>query len=215
MTFNVRSLIDASRRIDLNNTLIFNKIDFGFIQECHLKKNKKVTLKGYNFLYDNSPIGVGIAIKETISYNHFNISGLGFFGSFIKIELNSNNISKQILTGSLYIPCNFPITDLYNGLNKILDAASSFDGFILGGDLNAKHAEWGDIAENSNGKTLHNWLQDHSMEIFRLCDSTPSYPNGSSFLDHFLVSASLINNSDQNFKTSTLPSFSDHFPVML
>lgn len=215
LSFNVRSPVETSRRIDLNNTLFHNNIDIGFIQECHLKTNRKVVLRGYAFLYDNSPIGVAIVIKEKISYSRYSIGGIKLFCTFITIESNSNGSRKNFLFGSVYIPCNFPTLEIYDGLNKILDAANSFDGIILGGDLNAKNQESGDTIENSNGKVLHSWLQDHAVDVLRLCDNCPSFPNGSSFLDHFLVSAYLINDSLPSFKTSSLPTFSDHFPIKL
>ena len=48
-----------------------------------------------------------------------------------------------------------------------------------------------------------------------ICADKPSYPNGSSFLDHFLVSPHLIDSSSQNLRVTTLPSFSDHSPIKL
>lgn len=215
MTFNVRSLVDTSRRVDLLNTLHYNKIDVGFIQECHLRENRSVHLKGYNFIYDNSRIGVAVVVKNTINYSRINIDDINFFGSFIQIELKTNNSCKKILFGSIYIPCNYPTAAIVNGLNKILDTSKNFDGFIIGGDLNAKNGVWGDLAENSNGRVIRSWLQDHIVEVNRLSDNTPSFPNGSSFLDHFLIDANLINAHTPNFKISSLPTFSDHFPLKI
>lgn len=215
MSFNVRSLVNTSRRVDLLNTLSYNKIDIGLIQECHLKSNNKVRLKGYKFLYDNSPIGVAIVIKDSISYNHVVIDNIGFNSTFISIEFNVNNIRKKFLIGSIYFPCNFSTAYLFNGLSIILNSATTYDGFILGGDLNGKHPVWGDHYENSNGKILNNWLLDNTLDVTRICHNTPSFPNGSSFLDHFLISPRLINPGAANIKISSLPSFSDHFPIKL
>ena len=215
LTFNVRSLVDSSRRIDLLNTLFHNKIDVGFIQECHLRRNNKMKINGYNFIYDNSPLGVAIILKNNISYTRKNFSDVGFNCTFIQIESNTDNQLKKLLIGSIYISCNHPASSLLDGLNKILHVANDFDGFILGGDLNSRSLTWGDHTENANGKILENWLQDHSLEVTRLCDVKPSYPNGSSFLDHFLLSPHLINVMQPNFKISSLPTFSDHFPLKL
>lgn len=215
ITFNVRSLVDTSRQIDLRNTLFHNKIDIGFIQECHLRRNKKVKIDGYNFIYDNSPLGVAVLIKSSFQYNRLIVNNIGINSSFIQIESSSENIRKKYLIGSIYIPCNYPAQKIVSDLNKILQICGNFDGFILGGDLNSKYPSWGDSSENSNGKTLQKWLEDNSLDVVRVCDSTPSYPNGPSFLDHFLLSPHLIDMVIPNYEISTMPTFSDHFPIKL
>ncbi len=214
LTFNVRSLSERSRQIDLVNTLKNNKIDICFIQECHLKRRKNVILHDYNFLCDYSSVGVAIAIKNTISYTRLNIDDLSILGTFIQIELNTNILKKKVLLGSLYIKCNSSAAALRNSLEKIGQVASGFDFFLLGGDLNSKSTEWGDTIGNSNGNILQKWLEDHSLDVTRICNNSPSYPNGNSFLDHYLLSTSLINVNTPNFKITTLPTFSDHFPLV-
>lgn len=215
LTFNVRSLIDKSRQIDLLKTITRNNIDICFIQETHLRANRRIFLHEYNFINSNASVGVAIAIRRNINYKHVSIVDFGFNGVFAEIEIKIDNALKKFLIGSIYIPTNFSATAMNDGLDKILRVASSFHGFILGGDLNAKNPLWGDNTENSNGKNLNNWLQDNTLDVARLCDTSPSYPNGSSYLDHFLVSSKLLNRCNQNFSIESLPSFSDHFPIKL
>ena len=123
---------------------------------------------------------MAIAIKKSISYNIIDIGNIGFNGIFIQIVFNINGIRKKYLIGSIYIPCNYASSSLSDGLSKILDMASRFDGFIMGGDLNAKNPVWGDLIENGNGKVLQSWLLDNALDVVRLCDGTPSYPNAQS-----------------------------------
>lgn len=215
ITFNVRSLIDRSRQNELRNILVHNQIDIAFIQECHLRQNQKVLIHGYEFLYDGSSIGVAILIKKTIQYKRIVLDGLGFYSIFIQIDSKLNDTHKQFLLGSLYFPCNYSSSSLVRGLNKMLNTAVNFDGFIFGGDLNAKNRTWGDAIDNCNGKILLTWLLDNSMDVIRVCDSAPSFPNGSSFLDHYLLSTSLIDSGSPNFTVCSLPTFSDHFPIKL
>lgn len=215
LSYNVRSLIDRSRQIDLLNTLKKNNIDIGFVQECHLRRNQKVNLSGYNFLYDFSPLGVAILIKNSLKYQRIVVNDFKFNAVFIQVDMKSNDTCKKYLFGSIYIPCNMATADLNDSLNKLLQLTIGFDGFLFGGDLNAKNASWGDVLENGNGKILFNWLQDNSMDVIRICDSAPSYPNGSSYLDHFLLSPHLVDLNDINYEISTLPTFSDHFPLKL
>ena len=127
----------------------------------------------------------------------------------------TNNIIKNYLLGSIYIPCVYASHDLNNSLNQILHLGNNFDGFIFGGDLNAKSLNWGDTSDNANGKVLHEWLQNNCLDVTRVCDISPSFPNGSSFLDHFLLSPNIINSVQPNFKIKSLPTFSDHFPLVL
>lgn len=215
LSFNVRSLIDRSRQIELHRSLTSNNIDIGFIQETHLRGNKKIYLNEYDFINSNASVGVAIAIGRKTKFKHLRIEDLGFNAVFAEIELKTNNILKKFLVGSIYIPTNFSSSGLSNGLDKILHRARTFDGFVLGGDLNAKNPMWGDGVENLNGKALNKWLQDNSIDVVRLCDSNPSFPNGASFLDHFLVSTNILDICNSNFSIESLHSFSDHFPIKL
>ena len=115
---------------------------------------------------------MAIVIKNSISYNRLEIDGIGFHGSYIEIQLNINGIRKKFLIGSLYFPCNYG-PRLQVDLDKILHIANNFDGFVFGGDLNAKNSVWGDFTDNCNGKVLNDWLQDHSYDVVRLCDNGP------------------------------------------
>lgn len=215
LTFNVRSLIDRSRQIELANNLNYNDIDVAFIQECHLRRHVKVNIPGYSFIYDYSPIGVAVLIKNTIQYKRVLMDNVRFSYTLISIEMRTNDVSKKYLVGSIYLPCNMASTDLLEGLNKLLRSTEDYDGFIFGGDFNSKNVTWGDNMDNCNGKIFYEWLQDNTLEVTRICDSTPSYPNGSSFLDHFLITPSLLDVDSANFRISTLSSFSDHFPLKL
>ncbi|XP_058976123.1 uncharacterized protein LOC101890983 isoform X1 [Musca domestica] len=213
LTFNVRSLVDRSRQIELKNTLLHNNIDIAFIQECHLRSNMRVKISGYTFVYDNSPTGVAIFIKDSIQFKRVSVPATGINTTLI--EISSNNSTKKYLLGSVYIPCSYPVQRLDLDLNTLLQLSSNFDGFIFGGDLNSKSPTWGDSYENSNGRVLRSWLSDNSMDVIRICDTSPSYPSGTSYLDHFLLSNHLINSRNPNYTISTRPTFSDHFPIKL
>ena len=57
--------------------------------------------------------------------------------------------------------------------------------YILGGDLNAKHTEWGTDNNNEKGKLLNDWLIDNEItfgcKLYATC--FPSYPRSGSYLD--------------------------------
>ncbi|KAI8122414.1 RNA-directed DNA polymerase from mobile element jockey [Lucilia cuprina] len=211
----LKKVQQRSRQIDLTNTLNSNKIDICFLQECHLRRQKKVFLNNYNFIYDNSSIGVAIALKNNISYKRVGIDDLSILGTFLELQLKINNTTRKILVGSLYVKCNTTANNLRNSLDKILLVANGFDLFLLGGDLNSKNQAWGDSTGNQNGNILQNWLEVHSLDITRICHNNPSFPSANSFLDHYLISTSLMNNDTPNYRISSLPTFSDHFPLKL
>lgn len=215
ITFNVRSLIDISRRVELIKILIENKLDFAFIQETHLSKAHKVSLENFDFVRDNSSQGVGIAIRNDWTYSRIEIPNVPFPTVFIEIILKVNLEIQKILLGSIYIPCNSNQSTISNGLSRINSFSQNYNGCIIGGDLNAKHTSWGDISDNINGKTLNHWVQNNALDFARICFDKPSFSLGVSFLDHFLISTNLINTINNNFNIKTLPSFSDHFPLFL
>ena len=68
----------------------------------------------------------------------------------------------------------------------VLDFSQNYNGLVLGGDLNAKNIVWGESLNNFNGEVLSHWLQNESLSVIRICDLFPTYPNGSSHLDHFI-----------------------------
>lgn len=103
------------------------------------------------------------------------------------------------MIGSIYVLTNSPGDSMCSGLNIILETANSFFDLILGGDFNAKNTSWGDLSDNINGKHFLKLVQDHCFEITRISHHKPSYPNGNSFLDHFLLSAHLVNTEVPNY----------------
>ena len=214
-TFNVGSLVNVARKVELNRILIDSYTEIAFLQELHLAGNKNVYLDNFITLRDKSNLGVAIAVRDYISFSHVTISNISFPNLFIIINASINGIIKRILCGSIYIPSNCCRQLIRTSLSLILHFSQNYDGLILGGDLNAKHFSWGDVSNNFNGDVLFNWLSEESVSVTRICDSYPTYPGGSSHLDHFIVSTNLIDNINTHFETCTLPTFSDHLPLGL
>lgn len=215
VTFNVGSLVRGGRRIELNMLLEQFNIDIAFLQETHLSADGSVYLDSYSVLRDSSSLGVGIAFARPMSYSRVNISGLEFPNLFVEIKVSLGGSIKKILCGSIYFRSNCNRQIIGGGLSLILDFSSRYDGLILGGDLNAKHSSWGDTVNNFNGEVLETWLHNESISVTRICDVFPTYPGGSSHLDHFIVSNNILDFSHPNYRTFTLPTFSDHIPLGL
>lgn len=79
--------------------------------------------------------------------------------------------------------------------------------------MNSRNVTWGDSFTNVNGKGLQKWIDDNTL--VRLCSSVPSFPNGNSFLDHFLITPNLVDVLNPNFCIECISTFSDHFPLKL
>lgn len=213
VTFNVRSLVDRSRRIELDSLLKRFKVDIAFVQELHLRNDKSVRLDNFSVITDKSSLGVGIVFRSSLSFVEIKIPGVNFPNIFVRISVTIDGEDRNIILGSIYFPSNFNRQEMTNGLSKILDFSGNFDGLILGGDLNAKNVTWGDVDDNYNGVVLADWVRNESLSVTRVCDSYPTFPGGSSHLDHFILSNNLIDNLNINYNTSTLPTFSDHLPL--
>lgn len=59
---------------------------------------------------------------------------IGFFGTYISLDIKINNIVNTILFGSIYISSN--CREIHEGLSKILFTTRRFDTFIISGDQN-------------------------------------------------------------------------------
>lgn len=215
LSFNVRSLIESSRRLELLNLLRYHNIDICFVQETHFRKNSNITLENYNLVRDNSSQGTAIIFDKKLKFSVVNILGVKFPNCFVEISLSFSGRAKKFLFGSVYVPSNFPRSDLIRSLDAIKTYSMNYEGVFVGGDFNSKSIDWGDSMDNINGNNLKEWLQYSFHDFTRICDRSPSFPNGSSYLDHFLISSNLLQHTNENFKISTLSSFSDHFPLKL
>lgn len=215
LSFNVRSLIESSRRFELVNFLRYHNIDICFLQETHLKFDTNICLENYNIVRDNSPQGTAIVFNKKIKYSVINITNIKFPNCFVEISLSFSGSMKKILFGSIYVPCNFPNSDFIESLDAINCFSNNYYGVFVGGDFNSRSLSWGDSFDNLNGNSFKNWLQYSFHDFTRLCDITPSFPNGSSFLDHFLISSKFVDQTSDNIMISTISSFSDHFALKL
>lgn len=215
LNFNVASLIDHSRRIELERILLSNNITLAFVQETHLNERCRVFLDSYTVLRNDSMQGVAVILKNNITYKVIDSSITKFPCIFIAISFRCNGDSKSLLLGSIYIPTNTASSHIIEELDKINLLADCFDGVIIGGDLNAKNPLWGDLVMNMNGRGLEKWLNNPNTKLVNIASTCPSYPGSSAYLDQFLISSHLLDYFNPNFSIKTLPTFSDHLPLLL
>lgn len=128
------------------------RIDIVLISETHFTNNSYINLPGYYTYRANHPDNTahaGAAIYIKSSLNHTPLP------SFISDEIQSCAISLvlnniPITFAATYCPPKHTISpakfiEFFSTLNK---------NYIIGGDLNAKHIQWGCRASNPRGNSL-------------------------------------------------------------
>ncbi|KAF0704581.1 Reverse transcriptase domain-containing protein, partial [Aphis craccivora] len=128
------------------------RIDIVLISETHFTSNSYVNLPGYDSYRANHPdntahAGAAIYIKSSLKY----IPLPNFISDDIQsyaISLILNNI--PITFAAVYSPPKHKIsparfTEIFSTVNN---------NYIIGGDLNAKHQQWGCRALNPRGNSL-------------------------------------------------------------
>lgn len=85
--------------------------------------------------------------------------------------------------------------------------------YILAGDLNARHENWGNPSPNHRGLALNKWLDDNELEFKMKFNSShePSMPREGSFLDVTIMDARLsVTNTVPDGRLKTIDYDSDH-----
>lgn len=133
-------------------TLQEKRIDIVLISETHFTSNSYVNLPGYDSYRANHPdntahAGAAIYIKSSLKY----IPLPNFISDDIQscaISLILNNI--PITFAAVYCPPKHKISPA-----RFTEIFSTFNNnYIIGGDLNAKHQQWGCRASNPRGNSL-------------------------------------------------------------
>ena len=215
LSLNVSSLISLHRRVEMEHLLSINKTDIALLQETHLQNKHTFQTTNYTTHRNDNNQGVAILIKNNIEHTRIFIPNLNVPYICIEIPLKRNTHLQNLLIMSIYLPSNISSSCFLSNFNTIATFSEQYSGAILGGDLNAKNVLWGDNRNNSNGTQLSNWILNSTSNFSRISSNLPTYPNGNSFLDHFIISSHLINTFNPNFKIQTKPSFADHYALVL
>lgn len=157
---NVNSLVRQNRRYDLQTFLKKYNPDIVLLNETKLNYKHKLCFENYNFLRKDRLAatmggGTGILIKKGLKFkeiSNFAPSGFKYLEACVmKIPMTSN---KQMYVISAYYPAGnnndtlrYELQQLFESLK--LDDVNNF--YIMAGDLNCKHSEWGNPVNNSKG----------------------------------------------------------------
>lgn len=184
-SYNLTSLIKRTRRTELEEIIRKEKINISLIQETRLSGKNNVKMDAKRIIRDDRGVGTAIITDNDIKTTQITDQKIVEF-DFTAATININD--RIIIIISLYIPCRIDLAALQDGLSKLENLISKYEGFIIGGDLNARNIIWnntGDKITNQNGKYLQNWLNDNT-HVTRLSTSDNTYRDKTK-LDHFLV----------------------------
>jgi len=162
LQFNANDLKNHANELQL--VLQEKRIDIALISETYFTKYSHIPITGYNLLKSNYPDntthgGAAIYIKSSLMYQSLpNFCQPHLQSCFILLHLN--NILTTIST--IYFPPKHNIN-----IQNYDDYFSSFShNFIIGGDYNAKHINWGCRTNNPRDVVLYNYTNLKGYNIF-------------------------------------------------
>ena len=152
--------------------------------------------------------GVAVLVRHGLKYIRDNTFDK-FELELVAIKLNLFGTDLSIVT--LYNPPSSNLsTDFFDELLKK-------SAFLLGGDLNSKHEEFGCKTNNSNGIFLNELIE--RSDIHKINDDSPTFhlfrPEGeyTEILDLFLCSHDLLEKVERFQVDYDYDMTSDHFPI--
>lgn len=221
---NVNSIVTHHRRFELLQFLKDYNHDVIFISETKLNPRHKLTFKDYELVRRDRPNaaqggGTAILIKKDLPFEETCLPSVPrneILECTVKVPTNNNS---TIVLVSVYARgdsrCLFmdELDDLFRGLE--LDRNDVF--YIVAGDLNARHKDWGGPINNQRGRHLKRWEAANGCE-FKLKIISPvslTFKGTLTFLDLCLADSRLNHIDSVGGKSLTIPYDSDHAAISL
>lgn len=207
--WNARSV--RAKKIELGNFLAQQNIDVGVITETRLNPSTNFSLPNHTVIRLDRPNssggGVAVLVKQGIRYQilpHPKTSVIEAIG--VKIHA----LHGDVLLFAVYMPRQCLDTDGTSTLfAEDLQKLSAKPGFVVAGDLNARHPLWQNHRHNRNGNLLADHLSSATCTVHFPDDPTFLSPAGhTSTLDVFLSDLPLKKPITHHELSS------DHYPVV-
>ena len=211
-TWNACSVLP--KRLELIDFLRNEAVDLLALTETHLKPEKSFFLPEHTVVrldrLDQTKGGVLIAIRRSLAFKTLSLPDTQLIEA-VGIQVPSAEGNIDFI--SVYCPKQARDADgstqmLQRDL-RILTRRSA--RFIIAGDLNARHQEWGNVRANKNGRLLWEDSQVGSYTVAFPFRPTYHTGNSSSTIDIFLTNIS--NRID--VPTTITGLSSDHLPVTM
>ena len=211
MAWNANGLIHKCN--ELQAVLEINNIDICLISETHSTRETICKIKGYKFYHTHHPNncakgGSGIFIKQNIQhYENFKIQTE-------KVQITTTTIKTKkypITISSIYCPPRYNLKECeFTEIIKNLG-----NRFIIGGDFNAKHTNWGSRLITTKGTELQKAIYSNNCEVLSTGKPTywPTDPNKIPDLIDFFIIKNIPTNYIMINENNELSS--DHTPIVL
>lgn len=138
--FNVKSL--RSSKDLLEHHLNFDNVDIAMISEHWLKPNELINIKNFKLITScrrNGYGGVAFLIKNNIN---FKINTLKNYHPIETIEVETLNLTKNLVLVSIYIPSNSNIGPVKQQFKNLITDCNHKRNVLIAGDVNAHHSLW-------------------------------------------------------------------------
>lgn len=172
MFWNCRSI--RNKYIELFDFLLRENIDVCLLSETWLKPLNRLYHPSYNCIrVDRETTGGGVAllIRKTINYVELPVVNTEMIEN-VGIEIISNT-STNIKIFSTYFPGGSSSRELQRKFNSDLRKLFSQTGhYILCGDMNSRHRNWGCLRANSWGNILTQFTSFFPITILNTDDPT-------------------------------------------
>lgn len=204
----------ANRIDELTEFLTTSDIDVAVITETHLNVSLNFAIPGFQEPVrqdrkDQTWGGVAILVREGIHFREI-ATGTTVIES-VGIELMVSNEKLNIY--AVYCPSQCHKQNAQKFKSDLLKLTEPQNKFLTCGDLNARHKQWHDDANHTNGKLVLKTLRSSESRSDQLTVYMPKHPTFkrgtyASYVDICLA------NFAMNEPTVTQKLSSDHYPVV-
>lgn len=151
LAWNCNGILQRQHEIQL--FLDLEKIDICLLSETHLTTQSHIKIRGYEVHSavhpnNNARGGSAVIIKKDIKYD---LQHKLESDEIQAISVSINTRNHKVVVAAIYCPPRYNIKEYaYTHFFKQLG-----EKFIIGGDFNAKHTDWGSRLTTTKGKELH------------------------------------------------------------
>lgn len=210
LAHNVNGLL--RHRNDVELLVRTENLDIMLISETHLRPEQNFSMRDYNFYRVDQPTengwgGVGLLIRTSMNH-YFSYQRVTDSIQAVGVTVNTPNGEIQVL--SIYCPPGHTIkseefVSFFNELNT---------RFLIGGDVNAKHALWGAIKATPRGTQLAQAGRECSCDF--LSDGNPTHFPTDPTRKPGIIDIWITKNFSRNvLEVGSLPDYVDHAPILL
>lgn len=161
-TWNANGVLN--KKLALEAFLNIQNIDVCLLSETHMTRSSELNIIGYICYKASHPSGQprggsAILIKKTLLHHEECIVQTN---ETQMVVIKVKSLKQDLNIGALYCPPRYIIKNMeFKGLLNLLG-----DRFILGGDYNAKHIDWGSRLTSTRGRELRKAIKELGCHYF-------------------------------------------------